>query len=99
MLDVRQAIERPADMASPPAARAVADTDLLDQGRRALAEFDYETARAHFEGALQDSNGDPAAARALLELLVDHMAADGDALALEAQLAPRAAADDEVRAL
>ncbi|HEX8114851.1 MAG TPA: hypothetical protein VF516_44275, partial [Kofleriaceae bacterium] len=76
-----------------------ADTDWLDQGRRALAEFDYETARAHFERAMQDSNGDPTAARSLLELLVDHMAADSDALALEDQLAPHAAADPEVRAL
>lgn len=99
MLDVGEVVEPHGGMAMPPPARAVADADLLDQGRRALAEFDYETARAHFERALQDSNGDPAAARALLELLVDHMAADGDALALEDRLAPRAAADAEVRAL
>ncbi|HEX3474679.1 MAG TPA: hypothetical protein VHT91_06530 [Kofleriaceae bacterium] len=99
MLDVGEVGEPPGGMAPPPAARAATDTDLLDQGRRALAEFDYETARAHFERALQESNGDPTAARALLELLVDHMAADGDALALEDQLAPRAAADAEVRAL
>ncbi|HEX8112018.1 MAG TPA: hypothetical protein VF516_30005, partial [Kofleriaceae bacterium] len=99
MLDVGEVNEPHGGMVTPPAARAADDADLLDQGRRALAEFDYETARAHFARAMQHSNGDPAAARALLELLVDHMAADGDALALEDQLAPRAAADAEVRAL
>lgn len=99
MLDVGEVVEPHGGMAMPPAVRVVADTDLLDQGRLALAEFDYETARAHFERALQESNGDPAAVRALLELLVDHMAADGDALALEDRLGPRAAADAEVRAL
>lgn len=99
MLDIGEVVEPHGGMAMPPAAPAVADPDPLDQGRLALAEFDYETARAHFERAMQDSNGDPAAARALLELLVDHMAADGDALALEDQLAPRVAADPEVRAL
>ena len=99
VLDTGEVVEPPGGMATPPAASVVAAADRLGQGRRALAEFDYETARAHFERAMQDSNGDPAAARALLELLVDHMAADGDALALEDQLAPRAAADAEVRAL
>ncbi len=99
MLDVGELVEPHGGVAMSPAAPVIADADPLDQGRGALAEFDYETARTHFERALQESDGDPAAARALLELLVDHMAADGDALAVEAQLGPRAAADAEVRAL
>lgn len=100
LLDTAEAADPAyAGNARPPAAQAVADADSLAQGRAALAEFDYETARAHFEAAALGQSGDPEAARELLELLVDHMALDDDALALEDQLVPRAAADVEVRAL
>jgi hypothetical protein len=82
-----------------PSGPVAAGRDPLAPGRAALAEFDYETARAHFEAAALRANGDPAAARELLELLVDHMALDQDALALEDRLTSRAASDPDVRAL
>lgn len=71
----------------------------IEQGRTALDEFDYDAARACFERAVAAAPGDPVAAGALLELLVDHLALDTDALALEDRLAVPAAADSDVRAL
>ena len=88
-----------AGVAPPSAAEGAVDTAPLEQGRRALAEFDYDTARAHFERATLDSSDDPTAARALLELLVDQLGLDEQALAIEPQLPERAAADADVRAL
>ena len=82
-----------------PSAPAAADLDLIAQGRAALDEFDYDTARQRFERAALHATDDPAAARALLELLVDHLALDEEALGIERQLAPRIAADSEVRGL
>lgn len=62
---------------------------LLDEGRKALSEYDYEGARRSFEVALEGNYEDEAPALALLELLVDHLAAWDEALAVEARLDER----------
>lgn len=70
------------DRASARVARTSTPGDPIEDGRRALAEYDYETARAAFEAALAQSAGGLDAAVALLELLVDTLADDAGALAL-----------------
>lgn len=95
-VDVRARVQLHLDTHEPaeaprPAARAKTRTaerqaaaqTALDEGRRALEEYDFELARTKFEAAL---GGDDAAATALLELLVDQLAAWEDAVALEARL-------------
>lgn len=73
-------------------------SDPLERGRQALAEYDFELAVSLFREALAESGGvEPA--RALLEVLVDSLAQDAEALALEAVLDAEARADDEVRSL
>ena len=100
LLDVAEVADAAAGGAAAPRNGPVAvDAGPLEQGRVALAEFDYEAARAHFERAALSASGDPTAARELLELLVDHLALDEDALALEHRLPHTAAADPDVRAL
>jgi len=71
----------------------------LDRGRQALADYDYDTARTFYEEALAASPHDVGAARALLELLVDLLAQDGDALALAERLPSAMLADSEIRSL
>ncbi len=73
--------------------------DLVRRGRAALAEYDYEEARRLFEEAWERSSGAPRPAEALLELLVEHLAADAEALALEPGLAPNARDHPAVRTL
>lgn len=73
-------------------------SELLRQGRAAMAEYDYESARAHFEAALRSSGGALVAALPLCELLVDHLAADEDVLNLVPLLAAEAVAHAAVRA-
>ena len=73
--------------------------DVLAEGRAALAAFDYDAARDCFEQAALGADGDPEAARELLELLVDHLALDDQALALEPRLPALAASSRDVRAL
>lgn len=72
---------------------------LLRAGQAALEEYDYELARRSLEAAVERSGGDGEAAAALLELLVDLLAADEDALALEGRLSPEAARRADVRLL
>jgi hypothetical protein len=55
--------------------------------------------RADFERALRISSGATAPALALLELLVDHLAADDDALAVSDLLSEGAAVHPEMRGL
>lgn len=67
--------------------------DPLQAGRAALDEYDYDAARAHFTAALAGTRSE-AAAHALLELLVDVLADDDAAMALDvpsAALSPRVA--------
>jgi len=100
LLDVAE-VDEPAGggMAMPSDPTTTVEAGPLAQGRAALAEFDYDAARAHFEQAAVGANGDPTAARELLELLVDQLALDEEALAFEHRLPERAAADADVRAL
>ncbi len=71
----------------------------LQAGRRALESYDYEEARAQFETAFADAEGSVETARALLELLVDHLADDAAALALVETLPAAVARDAAVRDL
>lgn len=73
-------------------------SELLRQGRAAMAEYDYESARAHFEAALRSSGGALVAALPLYELLVEHLAADEDALNLVPLLAAEAVGHAALRA-
>ncbi len=71
----------------------------LQHGRKALEDYDYEAAERHLRLALENSNGGAEAARALLELLVDLLGMDSQALAVEPRLSARARADHRVRVL
>lgn len=73
-------------------------SELLRQGRAAMAEYDYESARAHFEAALRSSGGALGAALPLYDLLVDNLAADEDALNLVPLLAAEAVTHAALRA-
>lgn len=79
------------------AATREAPLDALGRGLLAVEEYDFETARELLSAAFQESRGAPAAARALLDLLVHQLADDLAALALEVKLSPTAAVDPEVR--
>ena len=73
--------------------------ELVGLGKTAIDAYDYELARAHLTRALTLSSGDLAAALPLLALLVDHLAADDDALGLEKQLSPLARKHHDARLL
>ena len=73
--------------------------DPLAAGRRALEEYDYDSARALLAEALQRSGGAPDEATALLDLLVDHLADDDAALRLETALSAEARQSSRVRVL
>jgi hypothetical protein len=73
--------------------------ELLQQGREALEAYDFQRARQCQEQAFHRSGGSLDAAAALLELLVEHLAAYRDALDHAAELSPEAAADPRVRTL
>lgn len=85
---VREALEGALPPPRPRPARAGVSTPLppspdpLAEGRAALELYDYEVARALLTEAVQRSGGGVDEARALCELLVDHLCADDDALAL-----------------
>lgn len=69
---------------------------LEARGLAALEEYDYEAAQRLLTAAVERRAG-PAAARALLELLVDVLADDAAALEVEGSLGPAAHADPSVR--
>ena len=81
-----------------PAVRASAG-DLLERGRAAAEEYDYDVARAAFTSAFEASGGAPEAALALLGLLVEFLGMNRDALALRERLSLRAREVSEVRGL
>lgn len=85
------------DRKSSPQRDAAPVRTLLAEGAAALEAYDYESARGHFEAALEQSNGARDAARALLSLLVEFMAADDDALAIQDKLDASAFSDGIVR--
>lgn len=63
---------------------------LRARARAALEQYDYESAEALLREAFDRSEAAPECALALVEFLVDHLAADAEALALEALAAPEA---------
>lgn len=71
---------RPAPESGPD--QAGAPGGMLRRGREALAAWNYDEARACFEAAWTASPSE-ASAYALLDLLVEHLALDADALALK----------------
>jgi hypothetical protein len=78
---------------------ALAVDELIRQGAQAIEEYDYELARTALSRAFDRSGGAEASARPLLTLLVDHLAADREALALGARLSPGALESPDVRLL
>lgn len=80
------------------AEEASAEDQLLRAGREAADAYDYDLARDRFLAAFE-AHGSEGAAIALLQLLVDHLAADDEALALGARLSATASKHPEVRAL
>ena len=73
--------------------------ELLKLGQAALEQYDLDQARHCFELAFSRSRGSLVASLELLELLVDHLAAYQESLALEDLLSPEAARDSQVRTL
>ena len=74
-------------------------SSLLRRGQAALDSYDYDEAQRCFEAALGQSGTKPEPARALLELLVDHLAADEQALQVGQTLPAAIAADAGARTL
>lgn len=72
---------------------------LLERGRRAIEEYDYEEARSCLETALERTGGALEAAIPLLELLVDHLGLYDEALDLPGRLLSSVRSDPEVRSL
>lgn len=70
---------------------------LVQQGLQAIEEYDYELARTMLTRAFESSGGAEAAARALFTLLVDHLAADHEALQLGERLSREALASTGIR--
>ena len=64
------------------AERAAELAAALDEGRAAEAEYDYEAARGAFERAHDLAPDAPAPLAALLDLLVNRLGLDGDAVAI-----------------
>jgi len=76
----------------------VADVaELLHAGRRAAGAYDYELARSFFQRALERSPDATEPAATLLELLVDDLGADTDALAVADSLEDGILAEPRVR--
>ena len=73
--------------------------DALARGRAAVEAWDYDAAREAFTEAVAASRGGADAARALLDLLVNTLADDVAALAVEHLLSTRAVEDREVRGM
>jgi tetratricopeptide (TPR) repeat protein len=77
--------------------RVLEPADLVAEARRQIEAYAYEEARETLELAVRD--GLPEAALVLVQLLVDSLGADEDALALEEGLEPEDAEHLEMRIL
>ncbi|MCP4199160.1 MAG: hypothetical protein GY762_18605, partial [Proteobacteria bacterium] len=86
----------PSSQNEPMEAELSAD-ELLLLGSKALEEFDYERSEALYRQALQRSEGDLQPAQALLEILIEHLAADEEALALSESFSASTLKDKGVR--
>jgi hypothetical protein len=82
----------------PPAAdlAGLTEAELVREGKQALDSWDYDRAKAAFALATTSSGG-LEAARCLLELLVNHLGLDEEALAFEGRLSPSVLGDQVVR--
>ncbi len=78
---------------------ALTPAEQVRLGQEAVDAYDYELAREHLAQALTLASGDAVAALPLLVLLVDHLAADDEALGLLPRLSPAARKHPEVRLL
>lgn len=72
-------------------------SELLQLGRKALEEFDYERSKALYRRSLERSGGGLEPAIALLEILIEHLAAYEEALALSEFFSPSTLKDKGVR--
>ena len=70
---------------------------MIRQGRQAIDDYDFELARTILTRALELSGGAEIAAEALLVLLVDHLAADHEALEIAGRLSREAQASQRVQ--
>ncbi len=90
--------DSPAPPAQPkPTLTERSEEELLQLGRKALDEFDYEKSEALYRQALQRSEGGLQAALALLEILIEHLAADEKALALSGSFSASTLKDKGIR--
>jgi hypothetical protein len=88
----------PATEPAPGAHGDGAASDLVARARAAVADYDYEAALDDLQRALDLPGGARLAAHPLLELLVDNLGLDADALALAPRIGAEAA-DPTLRAL
>jgi hypothetical protein len=72
---------------------------LVQLGRQALADYDYESCEKYYRQAFQRSNGSLEEVLCLLELYVDHVAAYEKATALSQSLSTEAIKNQEVKTL
>ena len=79
--------------------RGMATGDLLQRGQTALEQYDYDEARRFLWQACRRSRGAPGAALPLAEMLVNHLAAYGEALQMLSLLSSAAASDPQLRQL
>ncbi len=73
--------------------------ELIDLGRQALEEYDYNACEDYFYRAFIISRGGIDAALTILEFFVDHLADYEKALALADSLSPGAEKDEDVKIL
>ncbi|NIM10557.1 MAG: hypothetical protein GTO45_01055, partial [Candidatus Aminicenantes bacterium] len=73
--------------------------ELINWGRQALEEYDYETCEDYFYRAFIMSRGSIEAALTILEFFVDHLAAYEKAIALMDSLSASAKKDEDVKVL
>jgi len=74
-------------------------SELLRSGRKALEQFDYEQSQALYRQALSGSEGGLEPALALLEVLIEHLAAYEEAVALSESFSSSTRKDKRVRIL
>lgn len=92
------AVDDAAPASAPPTLESTCPS-VLDDARQALDAYDYPLAEQLLRSAFAASRGAPREALALLQLLVEHLAMDLEALALETKLDSAARRHPRVRAL
>lgn len=82
-----------------PGKEEYSQNELIDLGRQALEEYDYNACEDYFYRAFIISRGGIDAALTILEFFVDHLAVYEKALALADSLSPGAEKDEDVKIL